>query len=197
MYFPINPLEVLTMKTGTIFKFLAAVLCCFAFGCVAAGSIYLYDLYLDAPAPLVGGQTIDFSAYGFTLTVPDGFALNDYTTNNAAEGDDALFAGCAYGQEQELYIFCYENAAGDRIGDHSEQEIISYYMTAGMQDVRTRTFGGRRFICWSASIQTQEGYEVWDTYETWDEGIHLVFETRMNPADALSILQTLSFSAAE
>ena len=39
--------------------------------------------------------------------------MNDYTTNNAAEGGNALFAGCAYGELGELYIFCYTNDSGD------------------------------------------------------------------------------------
>ena len=61
--------------------------------------------------------------------------------------------------------------------------------------MRTRTLGGRRFICYRADILTQGGYETWDTYETWDEDVHLVFETRMNPWDVLPSLQTITFTS--
>jgi len=181
------------MNRKSVLKFIAALLCCFLFGCAAVLAIHLYDSYFDMPDKLQGGQTIDFSAYGFTLTVPDDYALNDYTTNNFAEGGDALFAGCVYGGGDELYIYCYDNPQDDAIADHPERTIVSHYMTAGAQDVRTRELGGRRFICYRMQIAAQDGIETWDTYETWDQDIHLVFETRMNPWDVLPILQTVSF----
>ena len=182
------------MKKKTVFQFLAALLCCFCLGCGAVVCLHVYDAYFDAPAPLSGGQTIDFSTYGFTLTVPDTYALNDYTTNHIAEGGDALFAGCAYGEGQELYLYCYANEQGDNMESYSEQEMVNYYTTAGAREVRMRTFGGRRFICYRWDIHTENGYETWDTYETWNEDIHLVFETRMNPWVALAILQTITFT---
>lgn len=183
----------MTIKKNAL-KFLAALLCCFLFGCFATLCVHLYDLYFDMPAPLESGQTIDFSAYGFTLTVPDGYALNDYTTNNFAEGGDALFAGCAYADGQELYIYCYDNPMGDDITAYSEQELVTHYTTAGALEVRTRTLGGRRFICYRIEVQGEDGHETWDTYETWNEDMHIVFETRMRPWDVLSILQTITFT---
>ena len=84
------------MNKVSLLKYLAALLCCVLLGCGVVLCLHLYDTHFDMPAPLSGGQTIDFSSYGFTLTVPDGYALNDYTTNNFAEGGDALFVGkCA------------------------------------------------------------------------------------------------------
>lgn len=103
-----------------------------------------YDQHNERITPIAEGQTIDFSAYGFSLTVPDDFALNDYTTNNAAEGGNALFAGCAYGELGELYIFCYTNESGDALSNHKAQDVVTYYMNAGATDVRMRTLGGRR-----------------------------------------------------
>jgi len=181
------------MNKKSILQFFAAVMCCLLIGCAATLALHLFDTRYDLPAPLEDGQTIDFSAYGFTLTVPDTYALNDYTTNNFAEGDHALFAGCAYGGGQELYVYCYENGQGDRIDAYPEQELVTHYAGAGGQDVRTRTLGGRRFICYRAQIAAQEGTELWNTYETWDERFHIVFETRMRSWDALAILQTITF----
>ena len=181
------------MNKVSLLKYLAALLCCVLLGCGVVLCLHLYDTHFDMPAPLSGGQTIDFSSYGFTLTVPDGYALNDYTTNNFAEGGDALFAGCAYGGGQELYIFCYANAQGDSIHDYSEQELVSHYSAAGALEVRTRSFSGRQFITYRSEVHTENGLETWDSYETWDKDIHLVFETRMNPWDALPILQTITF----
>ena len=96
------------MKKSTV-QYILALVICFAVGCGIALGLNAYDKNAERITPLSGGQTIVFSAYGFTLTVPDDFAMNDYTTNNAAEGGNALFAGCAYGEIGELYIFCYTN----------------------------------------------------------------------------------------
>lgn len=185
------------MKKQTVLKFIASLMICFLFGCCATLALHLFDTHFDLPKPLEGGQTIDFSAYGFTLTVPDHFALNDYTQNHRDEGGNALFAGCTYGGGQELYIYCYENAQGDDLAAYSEQTLVSHYMSAGAQDVRIRTFGGRPFVCYRAEATVQGRIEIWDTYETWDEAIHLVFETRMNPWDVLPSLQTITFTRAD
>lgn len=168
------------MKKSTV-QYILALVICFAVGCGIALGLNAYDKNAERITPLSGGQTIDFSAYGFTLTVPDDFAMNDYTTNNAAEGGNALFAGCAYGEIGELYIFCYTNDSGDELRQYGEQEVVTYYMNAGATDVRMRTLGGRRFICYRATVNGQDGEETWDTYETWNEDIQISFETRMNP----------------
>ena len=67
-------------------------------------------------------------------------------------------------------------------------------MNAGATDVRMRTLGGRRFICYRAAVDGQNGKETWDTYETWNEDIQISFETRMNPDDVLPILATIAFT---
>lgn len=172
----------------------ASVAACFLLGCIIALGLQAYDAHEASPVPLAEGQTIDFSAYGFTLTVPNTYSLNDYTANNLSEGDNALFAGCAYDAEGELYIFCYANEAGDRLEDYDEQEVFSYYISAGLDDVRTRTLGDRRFVCYRADVQMDDGTQVWYTYETWDASIHLRFETRMTPSEVLPILATIVFT---
>ena len=108
-------------------------------------------------------------------------------TTNAAEGGNALFAGCVYGSLGELYLFCYANESGDSLKQHREQDVVTYYMNAGATDVRLRTFGGRRFICYRATVDREDGEETWDTYETWDGDIQLTFETRMSPGDEMCI----------
>lgn len=182
------------MSTRHKLLYAASVAACFLIGCIAALALQAYDAREASPTPLPEGQTIDFSAYGFTLTVPETYSLNDYTANNLSEGDNALLAGCTYDAEGELYIFCYANEAGDRLTDYDEQEVFSYYIAAGLEDVRTRTLGGRRFVCYRADVQMDEGTQVWYTYETWDASIHLRFETRMTPSEVLPILATIAFT---
>ena len=181
------------MNSKTILQYTAAIVVCFLIGCAAALGLNAYDRHNERITPISGGQTIDFSAYGFSLTVPDDFALNDYTTNNAAEGGNALFAGCAYGELGELYIFCYANESGDALSQYKAQDVVTYYMNAGATDVRMRTLGGRGFICYRATVQTGDGEETWGTYETWNGDIQISFETRMAPEDVLPILATITF----
>ena len=164
------------MKKSTV-QYILALVICFAVGCGIALGLNAYDKNAERITPISGGQTIDFSAYGFTLTVPDDFA------------------GCAYGEIGELYIFCYINDSGDELRQYGEQEVVTYYMNAGATDVRMRTLGGRRFICYRATVNGQDGEETWDTYETWNEDIQISFETRMNPDDVLPILATITFTS--
>ena len=178
----------------TTIQYILALIACFVVGCGIALGLNAYDRHSERITPISGGQTVDFSAYGFTLTVPDDFSLNDYTTNNAAEGGNALFAGCVYGSLGELYLFCYANESGDSLRQHREQDVVTYYMNAGATDVRLRTLGGRRFICYRATVDREDGEETWDTYETWDGDIQLTFETRMSPGDVLPILATIAFT---
>ena len=117
------------MKKTTI-QYILALIACFVVGCGIALGLNAYDRHSERITPISGGQTVDFSAYGFTLTVPDDFSLNDYTTNNAAEGGNALFAGCVYGSLGELYLFCYANESGDSLRQHREQDVVTYYMNA-------------------------------------------------------------------
>lgn len=182
------------MRKKDILSYVAALALCFAAGCAIALTLRALDARDEAVAPLPGGQTIDFTEYGFTLTVPDGYSLNDYTTGNHAEGGDALFAGCAYAQGDELYIYCYENESGDSVSDYDPQELYTYYMTSGASEVRLRELGGRRFVCYEALAQAAGETQRWYLYETWDARHQLTFETRMSPSAVLPILATLAFS---
>ena len=67
-------------------------------------------------------------------------------------------------------------------------------MGAGASDVRLRTLGGRRFICYRVRVEAGGEAQAWDTYETWDSAHQLTFETRMEPGDVLPILATVSFT---
>ena len=182
------------MNKSSVFKAAAGIIGAFLLGCAAALLLFWIDSREATITPISGGQTIDFSAYGFTLTVPDGFSLNDYTSNNRAEGGSAVFAGCAYEGERELYIFCYDNEAGDSVAGYGEQELVRYYMEAGADDVRLRTLGGRRFVCYRVRVESGSETQTWDTYETWDSAHQITFETRMEPGDVLPILATISFT---
>ena len=182
------------MNKASVFKAAAGIVGAFLLGCAAALLLSWFDSREAEITPISGGQTIDFSAYGFTLTVPDGFSLNDYTTNNRAEGGNAVFAGCAYEGERELYIFCYDNEAGDSIADYGEQELVTYYMGAGASDVRLRTLGGRRFICYRVRVEAGGEAQAWDTYETWDETLQVSFETQMAEGAVLPMLATIQFN---
>ena len=184
------------MTKRDILHYVAALAVFFALGCGAALGLRAYDRQADTPAPLEGGQLLDLSAFGFTLRAPETFALYDLTQDHLAAGGDALFSGCASGDGQTLYLYCYRNDQGDAIDDYAEQELVTYYVNAGCEDVRTRTLGGRRFICYSAQVYSDEAGEVqiWHTYETWDGAMQLVFETQMPARDVLPMLATLQFN---
>ncbi|MBP3657481.1 MAG: hypothetical protein J6K32_12415 [Clostridia bacterium] len=181
------------MNRKYFLQYVLSLVVCFLAGCAIALGLRLYDAHSETVTPIAGGQTIDFSEYGFILTVPDSYSMADYTTNNHAEGGEALFAGCVFGDGHELYIFCYDNASGDRLDSYGEQEVVSHYIAAGAQDVRLRTLGGRRFLQYSAIVQNGDAIETWHTYETWDESHQISFETRMSAQDALPILATITF----
>lgn len=181
-------------RTSSLLKSAVLIVAAFALGCISALALRAYDAGHERITPITGGQTIDFSEYGFHLTVPDGYSLVDYTTNNRAEGGNAVFAGCAFDESgNELYIFCYDNETGDAVEDYGEQELVSYYTHAGADDVRLRTLGGRRFVCYSAVVEAQDGAQTWFTYETWDAAHQVTFETRMSDAAVLPILATIDF----
>ena len=181
-------------RASSILKSAALLTGAFLLGCLFALGLRAYDARSERITPISGGQTIDFSEYGFHLTVPDGYSLADYTTNNRAEGGNAVFAGCAFDESgNELYIFCYDNETGDSVSDYGEQELVSYYMRSGADEVRLRMLGGRRFICYLATVETGDGPQTWATYETWDSAHQVTFETRMTPETVLPILATIDF----
>ena len=179
------------MKKNVILYVLALVFC-FAVGC--GGALVLR--YIDAAEikPLSGGQTWDLSTFDFTMRVPEDAVVTDHTRENAELGGGALYAGSSVGKDGALYLFCYANETGDSLKDYEDQDVVSYYMGAGAESVRTRMISGRKFVCYRAYVLTEEGEQAWDTYETWDETLQISFETQMSESVVLPMLATLEFS---
>ena len=179
------------MKKDTLL-YIAALVGCFLFGCCITLGFRIMDS--QEIKPLKGGQAWDLSQFSFGMRVPEDAVIADHTRENAELGGNALYAGSANGHDGTLYLFCYENEEGDSISDYPDQDLVSYYMSAGATSVRTRIIGGRRFICYRAVVLTEEGEQEWDTYETWDEKLQIAFETQMQPDVVLPMLATIDFS---
>lgn len=180
------------MKKNTVLYILSLVLC-FAVGCGVTAILRTIDA--QEVKPLSGGQTWDLSTFGLRLRVPEDAVIADHSRENAEQGGNALYAGSSSGKDGTLYLFCYENASGDLLDSYDDQDVVSYYMSAGASSVRTRIISGRKFICYRAHVLTEEGEQAWDTYETWDEKLQVSFETQMDESVVLPILATLDFSA--
>ena len=178
------------MKKDT-FLYILALLGCFLLGCAIALGLKTADS--QEIKPLKGGQLWDLSVFGVSLRVPQDAVIADHTRENAELGGNALYAGSASGRDGTLYLFCYENEAGDSLSDYPDQDVVSYYMSAGATSVRTRILGGRRFICYRAVVLTDEGEQTWDTYETWDQTLQISFETQMSPDVVLPMLASIEF----
>lgn len=178
------------MKKDTLLYILALIVC-FLVGCGVALGFKIADS--QEITPMKDGQAWDLSAFGFSMRVPEEAAIADHTRENAELGGNALYAGSAAGKDGTLYLFCYENETGDSLADYPDQDVVSYYMSAGATSVRTRIIGGRRFICYRAVVLTDEGEQTWDTYETWDEQLQISFETQMSPDTVLPIIATIEF----
>jgi len=178
------------MKKDT-FLYILALLGCFLLGCAIALGLKTADS--QEIKPLKGGQLWDLSVFGVSLRVPQDAVIADHTRENAELGGNALYAGSASGRDGTLYLFCYENEAGDSLSDYPDQDVVSYYMSAGATSVRTRILGGRRFICYRAVVLTDEGEQTWDTYETWDQTLQISFETQMPPDVVLPMLASIEF----
>ena len=166
----------------------------FLAGCAAALLMSAYDARSERIRPMEGGQLLDLSAFGFTLMTPEGWQTADYTDQNHESGGAAVFPGCTGTQGSALYIFCYDNENGDSLENYAPKELFRYYMSAGAQDVRLRTLGGRRFIEYSALVQREDKIETWFTYETWDAARQITFETQIPARDVLPILATITFT---
>lgn len=178
------------MKKDTLL-YILALLGCFLLGCAIALGLKTADS--QEIKPLKGGQLWDLSVFGVSLRVPQDAVIADHTRENAELGGNALYAGSAAGRDGTLYLFCYENEAGDSLSDYPDQDVVSYYMSAGATSVRTRILGGRRFICYRAVVLTDEGEQTWDTYETWDQTLQISFETQMPPDIVLPMLASIEF----
>lgn len=181
------------MNKKDVFSYLIALAVCFCLGLGAV--LIMHTLDRRAIAPIEGGQTLEYADFGFAMRAPETAVVRDHTQENYEAGDDALYAGSITTQEDGvLYLYCYENAARDSLAGYSEQEVVTHYMSLGATEVRMRELGGRRFICYRASVLGPAGEELWDTYETWDERLQITFETRMAPRKALPILATIDFT---
>ena len=178
------------MKKNTLL-YLLALAGCFLLGCAVSLGLSIWDS--QTIKPMKGGQVWDLSSFGFTLRVPEDAVLGDHSRENAELGGNALYAGCASGRDGTLYLFCYENATGDRLADYPDQDVVTYYMSAGATSVRTRIIGGRKFVCYRAVVLTEDGEQTWDTYETWDETLQISFETQMAESTVLPMLATIAF----
>jgi len=179
------------MKKNTIL-YILALLVCFAVGCGA--TLLLRHMDAQEIKPLSDGQVWDLNQFGIRMRVPEDAEIADHSRENTELGGRALYAGSSAGKDGTLYLFCYENENGDRLDSHSDQDMVSYYMSAGASSVRTRIIGGRKFICYRAHVLTEEGEQAWDTYETWDETLQITFETQMDESVVLPILATIEFS---
>ena len=180
------------MKKNTVLYILSLILC-FAVGC--GGALVLRHIDAQEIKPISGGQMWDLSVFGFTMRVPEDAVIADHSRENAELGGNALYAGSSTGKDGTLYLFCYENETGDNLSEYDDQDVVSYYMSAGASSVRTRIIAGRKFVCYRAQVLTEEGEQAWDTYETWDETLQISYETQMDESVVLPILATLDFSA--
>ena len=174
---------------------LLAFFVCILFGCGTVLILRTYDHFMDDPAPITGGQLLSSPSLGISLRFPEAWELNDNTPEAMEDNNDILYAVSATGPNgRALYLYVYLNEQGDHIDAYSDQELVSYYMHSGCDDVRMRTLSDRRFICYRAAVETENGNEYWHAYETWDPSVHIVFETQMLSSGTLPILRTLTLS---
>ena len=179
------------MKKNTVLYILALILC-FLIGC--GTTLLLRYMDVQEIKPLSGGQTWDLSLFGFTMRVPEDAVIADHSRENTELGGNALYAGSSTGKDGTLYLFLYANETGDSLKDYADQDVVSYYMSAGADSVRTHMISGRKFVCYRAYVLTEEGEQAWDTYETWDNMLQISFETQMDESVVLPMLATLEFS---
>ena len=177
------------MNKKSILQYLGALAVCFLLGC--CGALVLSRIDAQPIRPLEGGQTLALT--GFSIRVPEDYVIEDLTQVNHEEGGNALYCASLRNAQDTLLVYCYQNDTGDRLDSYDEQALVTHYMRQGAAQVRTRTLGGRRFICYRASVEAMNGTQEWDTYETWDETLQIAFETQMPPARVLSILATIQF----
>jgi len=180
------------MNRKNVIRYCLALAACFLIGCGAVLALSYIDSH--EYAPLEGGTPVEFADFGFTLSVPEDFRVFDQTQASLDAGNDVLYAGMLGQDENVLHLYCYENAMGDNLAGHDPQDVVTHYINAGATDVRMREFGGEPFICYRAEIITEEGEaQRWDSYETWNEHVQIVFETQSAPASVLPILATIDF----
>ena len=180
------------MKNKNVRLYLLALAVCFLIGCGAVLALSYMDSH--EYAPLEGGKAVEFTDFGFTMSVPEDYRVFDQTQASLDAGNDVLYAGMIGQGDHLLYLYCYENTVGDNLQDHSPKDVVAHYMNAGATDVRMREFDGVPFICYHAEVTAEEGEtQRWYSYETWNGREQIVFETQSAPADILPILATIDF----
>lgn len=180
------------MNRKAAFHYILALAAAFMLGCV--GTLVLSYIDRHEITPLQGGKTVDYSDFGFSMSVPEDAVVLDQTQESLEGGNDVLYAGTITSGQDVLHLYIYENAEGDNLAEHKPQDVVTHYMSAGAIDVRMREFGGRPFICYRANVLFEEGHvEVWDSYETWNERFQFVLETQAQPDSVLPILATITF----
>ena len=173
------------MNRKNAMTYLLALAVLFMLGCAAALLLREYDRRADDVQPLAQGRAVGFPLCGFSLTVPESAEVID-----AGLPDGALLAASILLEGGALRFAAYENETHERIGALDAQQLVTQYTQAGAQDVRLRTLGSRLFIEYRAA--PDGGSRRFSLWETWDEHIHLIFETEMAPRDALPILASIA-----
>ena len=94
---------------------------------------------------------------------------------------------------KSVRVTLYGSFAKTYRGHGTDRALVAGALGLHADDVRLRTLGGRRFVCYSAVVEAQDGAQTWFTYETWDAAHQVTFETRMSDAAVLPILATIDF----
>lgn len=180
------------MNKKNVLLYMLALIAAFVVGC--GGAFILRYIDEHEITPLEGGKTIEFADFGLSMSIPEDFRVFDETQASLDAGSDVLYAGRIGQGEDILHLYCYENAIGDDLANHKTQDVVAHYMSAGATQVRMREFGGVPFICYRAEVLTEEGEtQIWDSYETWNARVQIVFETQTAPNAILPILATIDF----
>lgn len=176
------------MNRKNVLSYLLALCVLFAVGSAAALLLREYDRRTEDVAPLAEGRQLSFPLCGFALTVPE-----DAQVLEADPGDGALYAASIVMEDGILRFAAYENETGERIETLDAQQLVTRYASAGAEDVRLRTLGGRLFIEYAVTLNSEAAQaRRCLLFETWDEHIQLIFETDLSERGALPILASIT-----
>lgn len=171
--------------------YLLALLVCLAVGCCAALLLRGIDAAQESIAPLSGGKTLELPACGMRLQIPSGAETLDMLGGQSAP-DGTLLSLAVSWDDHLLRIYAFINEDGDDIADYSAQTLVTQYTQSGAEGVRLRTFGGRRFMQYSASSDAEEAAQL-TRFATWNSDIFLMLETESDAGDVLPILASITF----
>ena len=176
------------MNRKNVLSYLLALCVLFAVGSAAALLLREYDRRAEDIAPLAEGRQLSFPLCGFALTVPE-----DAQVLEADPGDGALYAASIVMEKGVLRFAAYENETGERIETLDAQQLVTRYASAGAEDVRLRTLGGRLFIEYAVTLDSEAAQaRRCLLFETWDEHVQLIFETDLSERGALPILASIT-----